>query len=1218
MSELRGPRRPPSDQAERERALNCSRSILVQAPAGSGKTDLLTRRFLSLLSEVNDPAEIVAITFTRAAAAEMRHRILAELEKVEGSDVQVEDGDPISMLSLARRALERSHALGWQLTELPAQLRITTIDSFCRELAIQQPLVSGFGSDLAVNERPTELYIRAARRTLQQIDGNDPLLSAALAELLLWRDNNWQELENQLVEMLRQRDRWMHDFLLQRNPDWQRLRSRLERPFHQAVTEALTQLDDRLGSVPGAAEEAAALARFAHEQSGGTLYKSLAEVATLPSAPFTCGEDLEDARLAYLDLARLALTSTGTFRLRVQARDGFPANDALAEKARAETLIAELSAIDGFGEALANLRSLPPARYTEEDWRIIRACFTLLRHAVGELITAFAEAGTVDFIEIAQIAQRVLTGSDEQPSDAAIDIADRIRHLLVDESQDTSRRQHRLLGSLVAAWPDAAGRTLFVVGDPMQSIYFFRDADAELFMRLRDAGLDVDGEAPLLLDPVRLSANFRSTPDLVDQLNAAFTSCFAQDDGSGIDFVPAVPARERTPALAPSLDLHVSFMPQTRSGNAAGSGDTEKKQRVADERAAARDAETAGIVSMIRKHRNRIESAKRNGAKYRVAVLGRTRDALAPIALALRDSAIPFRAVELEKLRDRPEVLDVLSLARALFNSFDRVAWLGVLRAPWCGLSLSELHTITSADEPDLLRRPMPELLTQRLPLLATESRAAVERVLDVAAAVPGVRAGLPTACLGTWLEQVWLALNGAHCVDAAARANLNLLWRCLDALPGGEQDLLSPALDAALDALTALPDPAASDDCGVQLMTIHKSKGLEFEVVIVPELQAGSAATRGKMLSWFERGLAEPDDSGDITEFLVATLQSKGADRGKAKTWVDRAYAEREQQEMRRILYVASTRAREELHLFTRAEYKDTRGSLILVEPAKCLLATAWPAFGREIEARFAEWSATRAAANPAESTLQSLAASDAGRLIVMPSGKATVIRRLPPEFQTAHDEHPALGVGRSRVTGDRDTVLYNRHEGGALSRALGSAVHKLLEELGRLRTALEWDEARIALAKLRPRLAAQIRAIGATRREAESISASALDYALQASNDPHGQWILSPHVDAASEAAWAGVVAGGLRSVRVDRIFRAGEEPLTEGRTAWWIVDYKTAYSDDLGPLNARLELRSLFAPQLEAYAAILRNLHGKEARIRAALYYPRMLLLDWWEIE
>src|SRR5208337_2034564 len=152
-------------------------------------------------------------------------------------------------------------------------------------------------------------------------------------------------------------------------------------------------------------------------------------------------------------------------------------------------------------------------------------------------------------------------------------------------------------------------------------------------------------------------------------------------------------------------------------------------------------------------------------------------------------------------------------------------------------------------------------------------------RVLETINGMPQLRASQPTASLGTWLEQIWLRLGGAACVDATARANLDLLWSCLDNLMGGEPELLGPGLAAALDKLTALPDPGASGDCGVQLMTIHKSKGLEFEVVIVPELQARIRGGSWKMLSWLERGLAEPDDSGEITEFLVAPFQRKRAD---------------------------------------------------------------------------------------------------------------------------------------------------------------------------------------------------------------------------------------------------------------------------------------------------------------------------------------------------
>jgi ATP-dependent exoDNAse (exonuclease V) beta subunit len=192
----------------------------------------------------------------------------------------------------------------------------------------------------------------------------------------------------------------------------------------------------------------------------------------------------------------------------------------------------------------------------------------------------------------------------------------------------------------------------------------------------------------------------------------------------------------------------------------------------------------------------------------------------------------------------------------------------------------------------------------------------------------------------------------------------------------------------------------------------------------------------------------------------------------------------------------------------------------------------------------------------------------------------------------------------------------LYVRHEGGMVSRALGHAVHSFLEELSRLRAELDWEAARAALRKLEPRITAGIRASGVDRRKSSSIAAEALQLALNASHSPQGQWILSPHADAASEVRWAGIVSGGLRTVRVDRVFRAGLEPASEGEQVWWIIDYKTAHADD-DAAAAVPALRKLFAPQVEAYGQILRNLHGPNATLRAGLYYPRMLVLDWWEI-
>jgi ATP-dependent exoDNAse (exonuclease V) beta subunit len=222
--------------------------------------------------------------------------------------------------------------------------------------------------------------------------------------------------------------------------------------------------------------------------------------------------------------------------------------------------------------------------------------------------------------------------------------------------------------------------------------------------------------------------------------------------------------------------------------------------------------------------------------------------------------------------------------------------------------------------------------------------------------------------------------------------------------------------------------------------------------------------------------------------------------------------------------------------------------------------------------------------------------------------------------------DEDLSLGTPRpgapaeSAVLGTGPAQLYSRHEGGLLSRALGTAVHTLLEELARQRTRLDWEAARSALQNFELSIAAQVRAIGVDQHKASQIAAEALELALKASHDPIGSWILSPHPGAASEAAWAGVVAGGLHSVRVDRVFRAGPTPGANGEDCWWIIDYKTTHAGNIDPVQALPGLRQLFAPQLEAYAGILRNLLGVDANgcsIRAGLYYPRLLLLDWWEI-
>ena len=1214
----------PPDHAQRRAALNTAQPVLVQAPAGSGKTSLLTQRFLALLGEVDDPGEIVAITFTRAAAAEMQSRILGEMERAAAHPEAPANEDPLSAAALARRALKRSHERGWNLLDQPSQLRISTIDSFCRDLALQQPLVSGLGGSLEIAAQPEELYRRAARRTLQQLDSAPALLQEAAETLLLWRDNNWAEMEAQLVKMLRVRDRWMRDFVLQQEPDMEALRARLERPFASAVAAALERLHTLLQEADGACEEILELARFACEQTGGGLHGELAQLAEFPQPPFEMPLALADAHNVYGKLASFLLTKEGGFRRKVDKTIGFPA-DRKPEKQRMLELLASLATVPKLAETLEEVRALPPARYTEDEWRIVRAAFTLLAHAAAQLRIVFAEEGACDFIEIAQMALAVLKGEQGVPDETTLALVEEIRHLLIDEFQDTSRRQHELLAHLVAAWPGREGRTCFVVGDPMQSIYFFRDADAELFARVRTTGLELPDAEPLTFAFAQLQANFRTAPELVKRINGVFAPIFAEDDGSGIEFAAATPARTASAVpdgFAPGLQLHLEFVPEIAWGAASTPQAQEERKRQREARAAAQKKQTDEMVTLIALHQKRIareQAAAAEGSKqkkYRVAVLGRTRNALAPLTAALHAARIPFRAVDLENLQDRPEIADALALARALMHPLDRVAWLGVLRAPWCALSLADLHALTSADDPQLLTRAIPELIAERKELLAPESRVAVERVLCAVEHARALRAASPVSTLGTWLQQAWTSLGGPLCVDATAKANLDLLWKTLDGLPEGEQDLLGPALDVALASLTAQPDPNVDEQCGVQLMTIHKSKGLEFEVVIVPELQAGSGRQDLEMLSWLERGVENPEAAEEPTEFLVAPLQARGTERGTAKGWVDRTRRTREQQEMRRLLYVAATRAREDLHLFARPAYKrEQDGTLRLATPRVSLLKTAWPALSAEIAERFAE---EQERLRPAEATAEpgvlDLAAAAAPQAAQAAPASPIRLYRLPAQ---AAQKFCAALAGTAVTAAVETPALYERHEGGLRSRALGTAVHSLLEELARLRVEYSTEKASAALAQFTPRAAAAIRSAGLEREQAEALAAEALHLAQEAAKTQDGEWVLSPHVDAASEQRWTGVLSGALRTVQVDRVFRAGVEPCREGDGVWWIVDYKTAHPESLDPQMAVAALRTSFAPQLATYAQVLRHLKGAEIEIRAALYYPRLKALDWWAL-
>src|SRR5579862_2164462 len=236
MTELR---RTP-DWRQREEALDANRSFIVQAPAGSGKTELLIQRYLALLGRVERPEEIAAITFTIKAAAEMRKRVFDALRAARETP-RPQAHHSARTWDLARAAIERNDSLGWKLDESADRLHVQTIDALCASLTRQMPVLSRFGAQPEPIEEAGHLYAQAARNVLATLEDPRSETGALVATLLEHIDNNVALAQKLLAMMLSQRDHWIRavkapDRELLERIQWSRCESIIARSFCASAT----------------------------------------------------------------------------------------------------------------------------------------------------------------------------------------------------------------------------------------------------------------------------------------------------------------------------------------------------------------------------------------------------------------------------------------------------------------------------------------------------------------------------------------------------------------------------------------------------------------------------------------------------------------------------------------------------------------------------------------------------------------------------------------------------------------------------------------------------------------------------------------------------------------------------------------------------------------------------------------------------------------------
>ncbi len=1150
-----------ADRAAREAALDPSQSCIVQAPAGSGKTGLLTQRFLRLLALVDAPEEVLAITFTRKAAGEMRERITEALHMADAG--RPDDDHQAAIWQLARAVLQRDRQLDWGLLRHPARLRIQTIDSFNASLTRQMPLLSGLGAPPAISDDARVLYTEAATRTIALLEESDtPGWSDAIEALLLHLDNRMDRAATMLADMLARREQWLQ-VLLTRGPT-ARDDAAADDPAHGADTEAdavgdvdladeATHTRDRARLQQAIAAELrgqieavrdllprhtrddiVAMARFAaaslRDAGRDSPIQACLELAAFP--------DADPSLLAqWQGLAELLLTGKGQWRKQVNINSGFPPG-CPDQKQQMQALLEELTRHSLLASRLHRLRTLPPPVYDDAQWRLIEAFTDLLRLAAAQLQLVFAERGEVDHAEIALRAVRAL-GDEERPTDLALALDHRIHHILVDEFQDTSTSQYQLLAALTRDWTPGDGRSLFVVGDPMQSIYAFREAEVGLFLGARREGL-----AGLPLKPLRLSVNFRSSATLVDWVNRQFPQI--------------LPSVENVASGAVSFEAAVAFRD-------AGDGAVEVHP-LFGENGADSEAEAAVVVSLIRRRLAETEDGT-------VAVLVRRRKDVATILPALRLAGIGCQAVDIESLETRPVVQDLIALTRALLHQGDRTAWLAVLRAHWCGLGLADLHSIvqTDADPHSLLcDRIFDEAVQQRL---SPDGRWRLQRIL------PALGAGLAQRRRGTVRERVeatWYALGGpAAAGSRAALEDAEAFLTLLEATEqGGDLDDIH-AMNDALARLFARPDPDGNPR--LQVMTIHKAKGLEFDTVILPGLHAALGRDDKPLMRWMQR----PRPDGDNDLLLAPVHADDDDDRDPIYAMIGALEKEKRDHEHGRLLYVAVTRAVRRLDLVGHVRVKRSDANEFEVTSPKSgsLLSRLWPAVEHAFVDAVNAWSS-----QPEARTGDGAVTPDPLRL-----------RRLSRDWQMPAPAEAVAWQGGVVETDATETEV-EFEWAGQMARQVGLVVHRFLQQIADDGLS-RWDSER--LEACRPSLRAMLIGQGtdpAVLDAAQRRVMTALENVLA---DQTGRWILHDWTEARNELALTTMETDGPRTSIVDRTF-------VDDDGTRWIIDYKTGYRAGGDVEGFLVQEAERYRPALARYAALFR-LREPGVPVRTALYFP-----------
>ena len=854
------PQHETPDERARRIAVDPRRNVALEASAGTGKTRVLVDRYVGLLEAGVAPRNILAITFTRKAAAEMRQRVMATLRE--------------------RHRLGGIPEARWrEIRDAFAEIAISTIDAFCLALLHEFPLEAGVdpGFDLAdETETPrfTDASLDRALRIGRGMSLDDPDVALLFTEL------GEPRIRKGLAALLDRRlvaGDALNGFL---------------RGKEMSVDTACARL---LHSLAGSiAPIAAAFKASAPVDPAFALI--VRDINRLASGPTPA-----QLRGALDRLADLVLTQKGEPRKRpLHAKADFRS---AADYERHKAIILGLgphiqSALGGFRHDINLVLA-----------RGVRRLFAI---AQEEYRRTLDKHGVLDFPDLLERTLDLL-GRMEEFSRSRYRLESRYEHVLVDESQDTSRAQWQLVRELVRAWAAGEGLShgplppsIFIVGDRKQSIYGFRDAEVTV---LDAASRFIDALRPELPARAAITRSYRSVHELLAFVNDVFAA---------VEKVPERPDAFRYG----DADAFPALEGAAHEAEAIGIVTAESDIAQAD----AVGGEIARLLAEGANIRDRLTGVRRPVTAGDIAVLFRTRESHALFEAALGKRGVPYYVYKGLGFFDADEVKDVLALVAYLADPGSRLRAAAFLRSRIVRLSDEALKRLAPGLEEAVLSDELPEAAAS----LAADDRERL--ILARGSARSWVRfadqlppAELVDRVLAESAYELEIAGPGA----AQARENLKKVRGLIRRIQNRGYATLGRLSDYFAELVAGGDESNAIIDAAnaVNLMTVHAAKGLEFPIVFVVNIGKGSGGSRDDI-----RVVAAPFSGDDEEDGEASVSVSDHLNES------DRDLEAREHEETKRLLYVALTRARDRVYLgatLTGGRLILAKGSLGRILPA-------------------------------------------------------------------------------------------------------------------------------------------------------------------------------------------------------------------------------------------------------------------------------------------